>query len=352
MKKTCIAGMSGGVDSSVTALLLQEMGYDVVGLTLLLHGAMDAPCSTDVRDARQVCQRLGIRHMLLDGRALFRQRVMENFASVYESGGTPNPCVDCNRTVKFPMLMEAMEQQEGHAIATGHYVRVQRGNDRFLLKKGLDPQKDQSYVLYHLTQKQLSRLVFPLGELTKAQVRELARQHGFGTASKSDSQDICFVPDGDYGSFLEQYRDRLFLSGDFVDENGRVLGRHAGAIRYTLGQRRGLGVPAASRLYVTGKDMEKNTVTLGENARLFAKALHATDVNLIACDHLTDGAVVSARIRYQQKEQPCRVWQTGEDAIRVEFFEAQRAIAPGQAVVLYDGDTVVGGGTIKEAVSK
>lgn len=242
-----------------------------------------------------------------------------------------------------------MEAQAGTHMATGHYVRVEKQGERYLLKKALDLSKDQSYVLYSLTQGQLAHLVFPLGELTKPQVREIARQHGFSVASKSDSQDICFVPDGDYGSFLERYRDKIFYSGDFVDEEGKVLGRHAGAIRYTLGQRRGLGVPAESRLYVVGKDMEKNTVTLGANQRLFAKTLFAEDLNLIACDRLVDGEQLWARIRYQQKEQPCRVYETGAGTLRVEFSEAQRAIAPGQAVVLYDGDTVVGGATITGA---
>ena len=349
MKKTCIAGMSGGVDSSVTALLLKEQGYDVVGLTLLLHTQQEGPCSADAEDARKVCDRLEIPHVMVDGRETFREKVMEQFARVYESGGTPNPCVDCNRGVKFPLLMEAMEAQGGTHIATGHYVRLAEENGRYLLKKGLDPAKDQSYVLYNLTQEQLSHLVFPLGELTKPEVREIARQHGFVTASKSDSQDICFVPDGDYGSFLERYRGKIFFSGDFVDEEGNVLGRHAGAVRYTLGQRRGLGVAAASRLYVTGKDMVKNTVTLGRNERLFSRTLCAEGLNLIACDRLTDGQQLSARIRYQQKEQPCRVWQTGEGTLRVEFEDAQRAIAPGQAVVLYDGDVVVGGGTITKS---
>lgn len=343
---TCIAGMSGGVDSSVTALLLKEQGYGVVGLTLLLHTEQNSPCSADAEDAKRVCDRLEIPHLLVDGRKIFRQRVKEHFASVYEAGGTPNPCVDCNKGVKFPLLMETMEARGAEYIATGHYVRRDFENGRWLLRKGLDPAKDQSYVLYNLTQTQLSHLVFPLGELTKAQVREIAGDHGLATASKSDSQDICFVPDGDYGSFLEKYREKIFFSGDFVDKDGKVLGRHAGAVRYTLGQRRGLGVAAESRLYVVGKDMDKNTVTLGTNEMLFSKVLDADYVNLIACEHLSDGQRLHARIRYQQKEQPCRVWETGEGKIQVEFEESQRAIAPGQAVVLYDGDIVVGGGTI------
>lgn len=344
--KKCVAGMSGGVDSSVTALLLKEMGFEVLGLTLLLHTEKE---SQDIGDARAVCDRVGIPHLVVDGREMFREKVMEHFARVYEMGGTPNPCVDCNKNVKIPMIMETMEQQNATHIATGHYVRVEQQGQRYLLKKALDPKKDQSYVLYSLTQNQLSHLVFPLGGLTKPEVREIARQHGFATASKSDSQDICFVPDGDYGSFLERYRDKIFFSGDFVDETGRVLGRHAGAIRYTLGQRRGLGIPAESRLYVVGKDMEKNTVTLGSNDRLFARNVFVKDVNLIASDHLQDGEELRARIRYQQKEQPCRVYETGEKSLRVEFLEPQRAVAPGQALVLYDGDTVVGGGTIAGA---
>lgn len=344
--KKCIAGMSGGVDSSVTALLLQQQGFEVVGVTLLLHTEKE---TQDILDAKTVCDAVGIPHLVQDGRGVFREKVMEHFACVYETGGTPNPCVDCNRQVKIPLLMEAMEREGGSHIATGHYVQVEKNQERYLLKKAADITKDQSYVLYSLTQPQLARLVFPLGTLTKEQVREIARAHGFGTASKSDSQDICFVPDGDYGSFLERYRERIFFSGDFVDEDGRVLGRHAGAIRYTLGQRRGLGVPAANRLYVTGKDMEKNTVTLGSNDRLFARTLFADEVNLIACDRLSHGEHLAARIRYQQKEQPCRVYDMGDGKMRVEFQEPQRAIAPGQAVVLYDGDIVVGGGTITGA---
>lgn len=344
--KKCVAGMSGGVDSSVTALLLKEMGFEVLGLTLLLHTEKE---SQDIADARAVCGRVEIPHLVVDGREKFREKVMEHFARVYEMGGTPNPCVDCNKNVKIPMIMETMEQQSANHMATGHYVRVEQQGERYLLKKALDPKKDQSYVLYSLTQNQLSHLVFPLGELTKPEVREIAQQHGFATASKSDSQDICFVPDGDYGSFLERYRDKIFFSGDFVDETGRVLGRHAGAIRYTLGQRRGLGIPAESRLYVVGKDMEKNTVTLGSNDRLFSKTVFVEDANLIAADHLQDGEQLCARIRYQQKEQPCRVYETGEKSLRVEFLEPQRAVAPGQALVLYDGDTVVGGGTITQS---
>lgn len=342
----CVAGMSGGVDSSVTALLLKEMGLEVLGLTLLLHGSKDAACSADAADAKVICDRLGLAHRTLDGRDRFRRDVMEQFATVYESGGTPNPCVDCNRRVKIPLLLEEMEALGGDFIATGHYVRKEKQGDRWLLKKGLDPKKDQSYVLYNLTQKQLGHLIFPLGELSKEAVRSIAEQNGFVTAQKSDSQDICFIPDGDYGAFLERYREKIFFSGDFIDKTGKVLGRHGGAICYTLGQRRGLGVPAGSRLYVIDKDMEKNTVTLGSNDDLFRSELIAGDINLIACDGLTDGESLQARIRYQQKEQPCRVYNMEDGTLRVEFETPQRAIAKGQALVLYDGDTVVGGGTI------
>lgn len=344
--KKCIAGMSGGVDSSVTMLLLQEQGYDVVGVTLLLHGEKN---DSDIADAKAVCDRMGIPHMVVDGHLTFRHCVMEHFAEVYQAGETPNPCVDCNRRVKFPLLMEAMENQQGDFIATGHYAQVQKENGRYLLKKAVDPAKDQSYVLYSLTQNQLAHLILPLGTLSKPQVRELAREHGFATASKSDSQDICFIPDGDYGQFLERFTGKHFPGGNFIDEAGRVLGQHNGAVRYTLGQRRGLGIPAEHRLYVIGKNMEHNTVTLGTNDALFAKTLYAANVNLISCDRLGAGEKMWARVRYQQREQPCMVWQTGDDTIRVEFETAQRAIAPGQAVVLYDGDTVVGGGTITGA---
>ncbi len=348
-------GMSGGVDSSVAAYLLQKDGLEVIGATMKLFNNEDVDsvadktcCSLDdVEDAKSVCARLGIRHYTLNMTSDFKENVIDRFVNSYQNGFTPNPCIDCNRYMKFSkMLHKAQELNIGY-IATGHYARIEKHADRFLLKKAVDLSKDQSYVLYSLTQEQLSLTKFPLGSFTKKEVREIAEENGFVNARKHESQDICFVPDGDYSGFIERYTSKKYPCGDFVDMNGRRLGEHKGIIRYTIGQRRGLGLALPASMYVVKKDVENNKVILGFNDDLFEKEVFVKDISFTACDSLTRPERLSAKIRYNQKEQPATVTQIDENRLKIVFDEPQRAITKGQAAVLYDGDTVVGGGTIE-----
>ncbi len=343
--------MSGGVDSSVAALLMRRRGYECMGVTMKLFDGEtgDKTCCSadDAMDARSVAMRLGMPFYVFNMGADFDKEVIGRFVAAYEAGQTPNPCIECNRHMKFERLLEKGRVLGCDTLATGHYARVEQNDaGRWLLKKAADPEKDQSYVLYMLTQEQLAHIRFPLGEMTKDAVRALAEENGFLNAHKKDSQDICFVPDGDYAAFIRRYTGRDYPAGDFVDEAGHVLGRHEGQIAYTLGQRRGLGVSGGRRLYVCGRDMEKNTVLLGDNDRLFTCRLRARNINLIPWDALPGTVRCRARIRYKHLEQPATVTQVGPDEIEVLFDEPQRAVTPGQAVVLYDGDTVLGGGTI------
>jgi tRNA-specific 2-thiouridylase len=359
MRRKAVIAMSGGVDSSVAAALTLRQGYDCIGVTLKLYGgegALPSPpqgagtcCSlADVNDARQAAYRLGLPHYVLNFTGQFREEVIRRFVETYEAGGTPNPCIDCNRYIKFAGLLYRARELGYEILVTGHYARIERdqGSGRFLLKKALDPKKDQSYVLYCLTQEQLERTMFPLGGLTKAHVRETAAELGFANAEKPDSQDICFVPGGDYGGFMERWTGTPYPPGDIVDSAGKVLGRHRGIIRYTAGQRRGLGVAGQGRLYVTAKDLEANTVTLGPEEDLYSKTLTAVNINLIALEKLERPLRARVKTRYLQAEQRATVEQTGEDSIRIEFDEPQRALTAGQAAVIYDGDLVLGGGTI------
>jgi tRNA-specific 2-thiouridylase len=280
----------------------------------------------------------------------FRDQVIRRFIETYEEGGTPNPCIDCNRYIKFERLLWRAKQIGFNAIVTGHYARVEQdaGSGRFLLKKAADSKKDQTYVLYATTQEQLSFCRFPLGDLTKREVRDIAMARGFINAEKHDSQDICFVPDGDYGSFIERYTGKQYPEGDIIDSNGVVLGRHKGIVRYTIGQRRRVGVAAGIPLYVADKSAADNTVTLGPDSSLYTTFLTADRINLIACAELEKPLRVRVKTRYLQAEQDGVAEQTGIDSIRIDFDKPQRAVTPGQAVVLYDGDVVVGGGTIRE----
>ncbi|AEF83694.1 tRNA (5-methylaminomethyl-2-thiouridylate)-methyltransferase [Treponema primitia ZAS-2] len=364
MKDKAVIAMSGGVDSSVAAWLMLERGYQCIGITLKLFTNDDIEpsangrathkgcCSLDdVNDARAVADRLGMPHYVLNFAGEFRDKVIRRFIETYEQGATPNPCIDCNRFIKFSRLLERARQLEFDTIVTGHYARIEQDGPegRFLLKKALDAKKDQSYVLYAMTQDQLANTQFPLGELTKPQVRDIAEARGFVNARKHDSQDICFVPDRDYGSFIEQYSGKTFDQGNIIDEEGRILGRHKGLVRYTIGQRRGLGVAMNEPVYVKAKSVADNTVTLGPEESLYTKSLTASDLNLIAYSRLERPLRLSVKTRYLQAEQPAIAEQIGEDTLSIEFDAPQRAITPGQAVVLYDGDVVVGGGTIKAA---
>lgn len=341
-----LVGMSGGVDSSAAVCLLHEAGFQVLGATLQWE---DGSCTgaDNVRDAALAARRLGVPHVVCGYTERFRREVLDYFAESYAQGLTPNPCVRCNRRVKFPCLLEVAQAQGAWYAATGHYARVERLGDRFLLKKGLDGNKDQSYFLYALTQDQLAHIQFPLGGLSKGEVREIARAHGLENAHKRDSQDICFVPDGDYAAFLARHTGHTWPEGAFVDQDGRVLGRHSGHIRYTLGQRRGLGISLGERTYVVGKDPAANTVTLGPDSALYTARATAAGLNFVACDSLEGTWRLTAKTRYTQTEAACTVRQTGEDRLEVTFDRPQRAVTPGQALVLYDGETVVAGGTIQ-----
>ena len=356
MIKKALIAMSGGVDSSVAAYLMQQRGFDCTGITLKLydseneHDPGEKTCCSldDIEDARSVCRRLGIPHFVYNFKDSFSENVIARFIRAYETGCTPNPCIDCNRYIKFEKLIRRAEELDFDCVVTGHYARVEydEGSGRWLLKKAVDLSKDQSYVLYSLTQRQLERIAFPLGEMTKDITRELAEKTGFVNARKHDSQDICFVPDGDYARFIEEYTGKAYPNGDFVDESGNVLGEHKGIIRYTVGQRKGLGLALPHPMYVKEKNLAENKVVLCDNEALFSKELLAEDLNLISVEKITEPMRVKARVRYNQKEQPATVYAVDDNTIRVVFDEPQRAIAKGQAVVLYQGEYVLGGATI------
>ena len=354
---TVCAAMSGGVDSSVALVLLKDK-YDVSGYTLKLHDSRAADdtglcgSASDIKDAKAIAAKFGVPHYLLDMRDLFSDTVQKSFVQSYLSGRTPNPCVECNEIIKFGALLDAVKNHGINHIATGHYVRscYDEKSGRWLLKKAINADgtsnaKDQSYVLYRLSQEQLAASVFPLGEMTKDEIRRIAADSGLINSNKPDSQDICFVPDGDYAGFIGRYTGKVYPDGDFLDENGSRVGTHQGAVRYTIGQRKGLGLAMGEPVYVCGKDMQANTVTVGPESELFDRIVYAEDVNWIAIPALTEPLRVTARTRYHQAEQQATVYPA-ENGFRLEFDQPQRAPTPGQAAVLYQGDVVLGGGTI------
>ena len=357
MSEKAMIGMSGGVDSSVAALLLRDAGYSCVGVTLKLRtgeaeeaaGSRSCCSLDDVEDARSAAFRLGIPHYVFNASALFEEKVIRYFVETYEAGGTPNPCIECNRHLKFSYMYRRARELGCDCIATGHYARIERrGDGRWLLKTAADPAKDQTYFLYMLTQELLARCRFPLGDYSKEEVRQIAASRGLLNAKKRDSQDICFVPDGDYFGFLRRYSGKEYPPGNFEDEAGNVLGTHKGLVGYTIGQRRGLGVSGGRPLYVCRKDLARNAVVLGENDRLFTSVLYGEGVNLIDRDAVEGAIRCRGKVRYSQTAADCTVTSAGADRIRIEFDEPQRAVTRGQAVVLYDGDTVIGGATITE----
>ena len=359
MKDKILAAMSGGVDSSVAAAILRS-DFDVVGVTLkhfdlpeLLDPQSRTCCTlSDTEDARAVANFLGIPHYVFNYTEHFKKHVIDQFVGAYVKGLTPNPCILCNRHIRFDELFRQAQQLGIKNIATGHYVRsgYDAERQRWFLKKAADPTKDQSYVLYSIGQPQLESFRFPLGGFTKAEIRTMAEGLGLKTAAKPDSQDICFVPDGDYAAFVRRNCGEEIAPGDFISADGKVLGRHEGIIAYTIGQRRGTNLALNSRAYVVGKDPISNTVTIGPNEALFSRALKATDINWVSHENPHTPFEVAAKTRYKSQFAPALATPQADGSLILEFLEPQRAVTPGQAVVLYDGDYLVAGGTITAAI--
>jgi len=351
-----LIAMSGGVDSSVAAKLISDRGISCMGCTMRLYendmvgmDLLDTCCSLkDTKDAGAVCEKLGIPYNIFHYENEFREKVIEPFVSSYEKGETPNPCINCNKYLKFRSLYDRAEELGFDHIVTGHYARIEEREGHYYLKKAVDPAKDQSYVLYDLTEEQLSHTLFPLGEYTKEEVRRIAAEMGFVNARKKESQDICFVPDGDYGAMICRFRGKKYPPGPIVDMKGERLGTHNGIINHTIGQRRGLGVPSDRRLYVVKLDIPNNTVVLGDDGDLFHNRLYIRDFHWITGKIPKGDVRCSAKVRYRQKEQPATLTVSGMegDTAMLTFDEPQRAITPGQSAVCYDGDTVLGGGVI------
>lgn len=351
-----LIAMSGGVDSSVAAYLIKNQGYDCIGCTMKLYDNEDIGISRsrtccsldDVEDARSVAYKIGIPYHVFNFSDGFREKVIEKFVRSYESGETPNPCIDCNRYMKFDKLYERVRILGCEYIVTGHYARIEYDGERYVLKKALDETKDQSYVLYSLTQEQLAHTLFPLGNMRKIEVREIAEKNGFINAEKPDSQDICFVPNGKYAEFLEYHTGKSYPTGDFLSADGVVLGKHKGIIRYTVGQHKGLGISSEEPLYVKKINTSDNTVILGKESELYSWDVIVCDFNWISGEAPKSEIRCKAKVRYRQKEQWATVTLIGETSVKIVFDEPQRATTPGQAAVLYDGDIVLGGGTIYE----
>ena len=338
-----MAAMSGGIDSTVAAMLALRDGFICTGAMMNLHHSVNSA----EKDAKDAAGHLGIPFHVFDFSRCFNEMVVKRFVNTYLGGRTPNPCIECNKRLKFGLLLQKARELGNDFLITGHYARIERDTGgRYLLKKGYDSAKDQSYVLYSLTQEQLSYIRLPLGSLSKLQVRELANNAGFNNTQSRESQDLCFVPDGDYAGFITEYTGQAQRKGRFTDVDGHYLGDNKGICHFTIGQRRGLGLAMPYPMYVLDILPENDTVVIGRDELLYSKTLNVKDINLIAFDSLDSPVRARVKIRYKHTEQPAMVYQTGSDTLRIDFDEPQRAITRGQAAVIYDGDTVIGGGTI------
>ena len=346
MSKKVLLGMSGGVDSSVSALLLKEAGYEVIGVTLNLF-----PCTTccSYIDVKDVCRKIGIEHFIYDGVEDFEKHVIQDFISEYKQCRTPNPCIECNKYMKFGAMYEKAKELGCDYIATGHYAKIE-WDDKYkqnVLKKSKADKKDQSYVVYNLPREMLDKVLFPLGDFTsKDQIRKIAEEHNLSVAHKSDSEDICFIPNKDYKAFLENNSDIKAKQGNIVNLKGEKLGTHTGLYKYTIGQRKGLGISNPVPLFVVGYNQAKNELIVGEEKDLYKKELYVTDINLLLADKLEQPLKVNAKIRYAAKEAPATITQVEPNKIKVEFDQPQKSITPGQSVVFYVDDIVLGGGKI------
>ena len=354
-KNKVLVAMSGGVDSAAAALLLQKNGYNIEGITMRLWNESAFLNNAGIDDidensiqAKTIADSLNFPHTSIDLSPCFKANVILPFINDYKNGNTPNPCVECNKKLKFGRLFEIAEERGFNFLATGHYARIEQdSNGDFLLKKALDEKKDQSYFLWSLKKETLSHILLPLGCYTKDEIRAIARENGFSNADRGDSQDICFIPDGDYVAFLEKHGNAKFTQGNFIDIDGNILGKHNGIEKYTIGQRKGLGIALGKPMFVGDKNVSNNTVTLCDDAELYKHQLCATQINLLVNDSLEQKTRLQAKIRYRHKPAIATIERTGEDVLSVTFDEPQRAITRGQSLVLYDGDTVIGGGIIQ-----
>ena len=351
MNKKVLLGMSGGVDSSVSALLLKEQGYEVTGVTMNLCNDSNCCNLNSMLDAKNVCKKIGINHYIVDYKDLFKEKVINDFISEYKKCRTPNPCIQCNKYLKFGEIYKKAQELGIDYIATGHYARIEYSKkyERNVLKKAKNLEKDQSYVLYVIPKELLDKIIFPLGNYqSKDEIRKIAKEKGFSIANKPDSEDICFIPDGDYKKYLEENSDISKKSGNIVDKDGNILGKHEGLYRYTIGQRKGMGIANKVPLFVIGFNIEKNELIVGEENKIYKNEMIVKDINLLAIDKIEKPIEVKAKTRYSQKEAECTIEMINEKMLKVIFKEPQSRITPGQSAVFYDDDIVIGGGIIEE----